>query len=347
MHEFGHNLGLRHGGGDGVNYKPNYLSIMNYAFQFVGLRSRTEPPRFDYSRFAIALDERALNENAGFGVTAGSPAADFVTSGSARGPRGPSSPSGGRTWRGTWSSPATSTATRASPRRSRPTSTPTAPSPRSRRSRTGPNLVYDGGLVGPRRAVLPDRTEMDEPQVSELRAARDAIEALLAAGSDPDADPHAGSGLDSPPAPAGAGAGCAAPPALAGLALRPERVRRPRDAVRGARVAYRLSEAGRVRFRVERELPGRRRGGRCVDAAPGPARPPLHARGRRCAGASSTPAGPGRTRSASPARMGGRALRPGRYVLVATPLAADGRAGRPVRVRFRIVALTERVRCPP
>src|SRR6185503_527331 len=28
MHEFGHNLNLQHGGGDSVNRKPNYLSIM-------------------------------------------------------------------------------------------------------------------------------------------------------------------------------------------------------------------------------------------------------------------------------------------------------------------------------
>src|SRR5262245_17218364 len=34
MHELGHNLGLRHGGGDGLNCKPNYLSIMSYSFQF-------------------------------------------------------------------------------------------------------------------------------------------------------------------------------------------------------------------------------------------------------------------------------------------------------------------------
>jgi hypothetical protein len=33
MHELGHNLGLKHGGGDGVNNKPNYISIMNYSFQ--------------------------------------------------------------------------------------------------------------------------------------------------------------------------------------------------------------------------------------------------------------------------------------------------------------------------
>jgi hypothetical protein len=45
MHELGHNLGLHHGGGftaDGTaedlpNYKPNYLSVMNYNYQLVGI----------------------------------------------------------------------------------------------------------------------------------------------------------------------------------------------------------------------------------------------------------------------------------------------------------------------
>ena len=37
MHEFGHNLGLRHGGNEDVNYKPNYYSIMNYLYQLTGL----------------------------------------------------------------------------------------------------------------------------------------------------------------------------------------------------------------------------------------------------------------------------------------------------------------------
>ncbi len=32
MHEFGHTLNLRHGGGDNINRKPNYLSVMNYRF---------------------------------------------------------------------------------------------------------------------------------------------------------------------------------------------------------------------------------------------------------------------------------------------------------------------------
>jgi hypothetical protein len=37
MHEFGHNLGLLHGGFEDTNYKPNYTSIMNYTYQLPGL----------------------------------------------------------------------------------------------------------------------------------------------------------------------------------------------------------------------------------------------------------------------------------------------------------------------
>jgi hypothetical protein len=37
MHELGHNLGLRHGGNESTNYKPNHYSIMNYMYQFAGL----------------------------------------------------------------------------------------------------------------------------------------------------------------------------------------------------------------------------------------------------------------------------------------------------------------------
>jgi len=38
MHEFGHSLSLRHGGDElAVNYKPNYLSIMNYLYQLNGV----------------------------------------------------------------------------------------------------------------------------------------------------------------------------------------------------------------------------------------------------------------------------------------------------------------------
>lgn len=36
MHELGHNLSLRHGGFEDLNYKPNYRSVMNYLFQLGG-----------------------------------------------------------------------------------------------------------------------------------------------------------------------------------------------------------------------------------------------------------------------------------------------------------------------
>jgi hypothetical protein len=67
MHELGHNLRLDHSGNEGnqrdVNYKPNYLSIMNYAFTLRGI-----PPsnRLDYSRNDLPdLNENSLDENVG------------------------------------------------------------------------------------------------------------------------------------------------------------------------------------------------------------------------------------------------------------------------------------------
>lgn len=67
MHELGHNLNLHHGGGDKVNYKPNYLSVMNYFFDQTNL----VPDRpLDYSRVKLdSLNETNLDENAGIGAT--------------------------------------------------------------------------------------------------------------------------------------------------------------------------------------------------------------------------------------------------------------------------------------
>lgn len=65
MHEFGHTLGLRHGGGDNANNKPNYQSIMNYLWQLSG-----RP--LDYSdRQLGTLDEGALDEQAGLANATG------------------------------------------------------------------------------------------------------------------------------------------------------------------------------------------------------------------------------------------------------------------------------------
>jgi CSLREA domain-containing protein len=68
MHELGHTLRLRHGGGDNRHNKPNFVSVMNYSFQFPYL----VPSRsLDYSSEVLgALDEARLDEAAGFGSNA-------------------------------------------------------------------------------------------------------------------------------------------------------------------------------------------------------------------------------------------------------------------------------------
>ncbi len=66
VHELGHNLGLSHGGTDGTNYKPNYLSIMNYYFQIDGVYRNGKWGNYDYQRESpYTLKEKALNESKG------------------------------------------------------------------------------------------------------------------------------------------------------------------------------------------------------------------------------------------------------------------------------------------
>jgi hypothetical protein len=66
MHELGHNLGLRHGGGDNVNCKPNYLSVMNYSRQLPDFLTNR---RLDYSRGQLpTLSEASLSETLGIGL---------------------------------------------------------------------------------------------------------------------------------------------------------------------------------------------------------------------------------------------------------------------------------------
>lgn len=56
MHELGHNLGLRHGGNEDANYKPNYWSVMNYLYQLYGLEA---DPTADtaYERWRLVIGD--------------------------------------------------------------------------------------------------------------------------------------------------------------------------------------------------------------------------------------------------------------------------------------------------
>jgi probable HAF family extracellular repeat protein len=65
MHELGHNLGLGHGGADKINYKPNYISVMNYGFDaFTDVWGNSLP--LDYCRQPeTPLDESNLDETIG------------------------------------------------------------------------------------------------------------------------------------------------------------------------------------------------------------------------------------------------------------------------------------------
>ena len=69
VHELGHNLGLRHGGNEEINFKPNYLSVMNYLYAHDGLMYMGQRGMLDYSRWGPEdipdLDESELIEVVG------------------------------------------------------------------------------------------------------------------------------------------------------------------------------------------------------------------------------------------------------------------------------------------
>lgn len=110
----------------------------------------------------------------------------------------------------------------------------------------------------------------------------------------------------------------------------------------GTRLRYSLNVGVVVRFTVDRAVRGSRVDGRCVKATGG-----TH---RRASCTLFVPVSGSFTRDRRHAagdrftftgRLAGRTLSPGRYRLVATPIAA-GRTGRPTRARFRIRAHSAR-----
>ena len=77
MHELGHNLGLRHGGIDSINGKPNYPSIMNYVLSYEESWNETFW-RLDYSRAQLQLiNESDLSELDSVGIGGGGLYDDF------------------------------------------------------------------------------------------------------------------------------------------------------------------------------------------------------------------------------------------------------------------------------
>jgi hypothetical protein len=300
MHELGHALGLRHGGGDDRLDKPNYLSVMNYSFQLGGLRKTDATSFLDYSRFGIGLNETALDEARGFGVTSG-PAASLITVGRC--------PDGSRAAWPVASGPVDFNCDKT-------TGGAVSSDVNGDGARTAlpgfvdwPALQYAGGTIGGRGAAVPETTVADEVPLEQLLPARDALAAGL---------PPTGGGGPAPPA--------AAPPTTLGrlvlsrLRLRPARfrpLRRGGPITRrgGARLSYRLSRAARVRFTI-----ARREGRRFV----------------KLRGAFTHAGRAGTNRLRLSGRLARRALRRGRYRLTATAVAPDGTRATPARVTFRI-----------
>ena len=340
MHELGHNLGLRHGGDDDATYKPSHLSVMNYAFQLTGLVHADKTTELDYSRHGFAMNEAALNEGTGFAFPASSPQANFLTivqcatAADAR--------------NGVWPlvsfavdfncDGATGNIVSSDTNDDGVVTAFTAYA-------EWPTLIYRGGQVGDLGAQpLPGTTAITEPDVAELLATQQAFEAYVPGGGGPDGGNPGGGPGSGGPGPGGQPDGGnipPAPPELTGLAIRPRAfVAMPRGgsiARRGTTVRYRLSSAAAVRLKVERLVNGRRRGRNCV--------PPAHApRGRACLRAQRVRGGfshAGRAGSNSFAftgRLAGRALRPGRYQLTATPVSASGASGTPKRAAFRVLS---------
>jgi hypothetical protein len=206
-----------------VTHKPSYLSVMNYTFQLSGLMRSNRTFFLDYSRFTIPLDERALDESNGFGITSGG-AASLNTAGRC--------PSGALQL---WAVAAgftdfdcdranggfvSSDVTRDGFKTALPGFT------------DWPALVYAGGAIGDPGVALPGSTERMEPPLDELLETQRFLEESAAAK--PSDQPTTGTLPTAEKK----------PPAVTKLRAR---VRR-----RVVTVGLTLSEAARVRIAVDR-----------------------------------------------------------------------------------------------
>ena len=329
MHELGHNLGLRHGGDDHTNYKPSYLSIMNYSFQFGGLRLSDGSRRFDYSTVGVPLDENALDEATGFGFAPGSAPAQYETL-----VRCPNDPAATlfveRLVAGPvdWDCDGVTQGQVAADLNGDGALTAFGPFV------DWPAIVYDGGAIGAlgASASLPQTTEMIEPQLDELLENERAL--ATGAGS-----PPPGPSAADTTAPSFVGSPKAKPARFAvdGKGAREKAVKSAKRKVkRGTTFRYALSEAARVLFTIERKNTGKKVGKRCrKERRSNRAKKPAH--GTCALRVSPTRQRPARTPSASPAGSGASGSRPAPIAQGSPARTPPATPARPRSSRFRVV----------
>ena len=146
---------------------------------------------------------------------------------------------------------------------------------------------------------------------------------------DPNPDPNPG-GVDT------------ARPSLNALSASPSRFRATSSGGSvgtraGTTISYALSEAATVKFRVERVLPGRRVGGRCVKPTQSNRSAKRCSRYKLLRGSFRQQASAGANKLKFTGRLRGSKLRPGKYRLLAVATDAAGNKSRPRRAAFRIV----------
>ena len=108
-------------------------------------------------------------------------------------------------------------------------------------------------------------------------------------------------------------------------------------AATGAKVSYRLSEHATVGFAVDRAQRGRKAGGRCVKQTKGNRRKPPCTRYARLGGTFTHDGAAGANGFRFTGRLGGKALKPGSYRLVAVAVDRARNASRVAHASFRIV----------
>jgi len=175
------------------------------------------------------------------------------------------------------------------------------------------------------------------------------LEATLEA--DADRDGFGDETQDGCPGAAGANGGCAGAdktkPTLASLSFSDTTFRaatsgdafsvRKRKVPTGTKVSFRLSEASSVKFTVQRKARGRKVGGKCKRPTRSNRKNKACTRWKSVRG-SFTVAGKAGTNSFTfRGRIGGKALRPGRYRLSGIATDSAKNASAPKRKRFRIV----------